>query len=265
MKVLTGILLLIAALYLAASGVLYFGQRAMMYRPPDTTARSPASAGFPEASTVRIKTADGEQLVAWFAPPQEGKPIVLFFHGNAEILAWRVERFKELTRDGGGLLAVSFRGYAGSTGSPSEAGLIADGEAAYTFAAARYAADRIALWGYSLGSGVAVRLAARHPVARLVLEAPYTSAVDIAAAHYPFMPVRWLMLDQFRSIEHIKDVRAPLLVLHGAEDNVVPISFGERLFAAANEPKRFVRFPEGGHINLDRFGVTGIVRQFVSK
>jgi fermentation-respiration switch protein FrsA (DUF1100 family) len=265
MKILTGILLLIGAAYLAVGGVLYFSQRAMMYRPPDTTARSPASAGFPEASTVRIKTADGEQLVAWFAPPRDGKPIVLFFHGNAEVLAWRTERFKELTNDGIGLLAVSFRGYAGSTGSPSEAGLIADGEAAYTFAAARYPASRIVLWGYSLGSGVAVRLAAKHPVAKVVLEAPYTSTVDIAAALFPFMPVRWLMLDQFRSIDYIKDVHAPLLVLHGARDRVVPIVFGERLFAAANEPKRFVRFPEGSHINLDQFGATGIVRQFVSQ
>lgn len=265
MKILTGILLLIAVLYAAAGGALYFGQRALLYRPPDTIARTPASEGFPEASTIRIKTRDGEQLVAWFAPPKDGKPIVLFFHGNAEILAWRVERFKKLTRDGIGLLAVSFRGYAGSTGSPSEAGLIADGEAAYGFAIARYPADRIALWGYSLGSGVAVQLAAKHPVAKLVLEAPYTSTADVAAARYPFMPVRSAMLDQFQSIEYIKDVHAPLLILHGAEDHVVPISFGERLFAAANEPKRFVRFPEGGHINLDRFGAVEIVRQFVSQ
>jgi fermentation-respiration switch protein FrsA (DUF1100 family) len=264
MKILTGIFLLIAALYLGAAGVLYFGQRAMMYRPPDTIARTPASAGFPEASNIRIKTSDGEQLVAWFAPPKDGKPIVLFFHGNAEILAWRVERFKKLTQDGVGLLAISFRGYAGSTGSPSEAGLLADGEAAYSFAVARYPANRIALWGYSLGSGVAVRLAAKHPVAKLVLEAPYTSTVDVAAARYPFMPVRWLMLDQFHSLDYIKDVHAPLLVLHGGADHVVPIGFGEELFAAANEPKRFVRFPDGGHINLDRFGATEIVRQFVS-
>ena len=265
MKILTGILLVIATLYLGAAGVLYFGQRAMMYRPPDTIARTPASAGFPEASNIRIKTGDGEQLVAWFAPPKDGKPIVLFFHGNAEILAWRVERFKKLTQDGVGLLAVSFRGYAGSTGTPSEAGLLADGEAAYSFAAARYPANRIALWGYSLGSGVAVRLAAKHPVAKLVLEAPYTSTVDVAAARYPFMPVKWLMLDQFHSLDYIKDVHAPLLVLHGGADHVVPIGFGEELFAAANEPKRFVRFPEGGHINLDRFGATEIVRQFVSQ
>src|SRR6185312_10428344 len=102
----------------------------------------------------------------------------LYFHGNAEILAWRVKRFKTLTEEGLGLLAVSFRGYGGSTGSPTEAGLIEDGEAAYAYLAARYPEGKIAVWGYSLGSGVAVRLAAAHPVAKLVLEAPYTSTLD---------------------------------------------------------------------------------------
>jgi fermentation-respiration switch protein FrsA (DUF1100 family) len=265
MKILMGLLLSILGAYGALAAALYFGQRSLMYRPPETVARTPASAGFPEASNVRIKTADGEQLVAWFAPPKEGKPIVLFFHGNAEVLSWRAGRFKKLTENGVGLLAVSFRGYAGSTGSPSEEGLIADGEAAYRFAAARYSEKRIAIWAYSLGTGVGVRLAAAHPVAKLALEAPYTSAVDVAAAIYPFVPVRWLMLDQFRSIDYIKDVHAPLLILHGERDRVVPIFFSETLFEAANEPKRFVRFPEGGHINLGDYGVTEIVRKFMEE
>jgi uncharacterized protein len=263
MKILTGIFLLILAAYAVMAATLYFGQQAMMYRPPENVARTPESAGFPQASNVRIKTSDGERIIAWFAPPKDGKPIVMLFHGNAEILRWRVERFKKLTQGGVGLLAVSFRGYAGSTGTPSEAGLIADGEAAYRFAAARYPAKQIVVWGYSLGSGVAVRLAAAHPVAKLVLEAPYSSAVEVAEERYPFMPVRWLMRDQFRSIDHIKDVHAPLLVLHGGQDRVVPISSGEKLFASANEPKRFVRFPEGQHTDLDHFGAVDIVRKFI--
>lgn len=262
MKILMGILLSILGAYGVLAAALYFGQRALMYHPPEKIARPPASVGFPQASIARIKTADGEQIVTWFVPPKEGKPIVLFFHGNAEILAWRAERFKKLTANGIGLLGVSFRGYGGSTGSPTEAGLIADGEAAYKFAAARYSEKRIAIWAYSLGSGVGVRLAAAHPAAKLVLEAPYTSAVDVAAALYPFVPVRWMMHDQFHSIDYIKDVHAPLLVLHGERDRVVPIAFGEELFAAANEPKRFVRFPEGGHVNLDDFGAAEIVRKF---
>lgn len=265
MKILMSILLLILGAYGVLTAALYFGQRSLMYRPPETIARTPASAGFPAASNIRIKTADGEQLVAWFAPPKEGKPIVIFFHGNAEVISWRAKRFQKLTENGVGLLAVSFRGYAGSTGSPTEAGLIADGEAVYKFAAARYSEDRVAIWAYSLGTGVGVRLAAAHPVAKLVLEAPYTSAVDVAAAIYPFIPVRWMMHDQFHSIDYIKEVHAPLLILHGERDGVVPIAFGEKLFEAANEPKRFVRFPEGGHVNLDDFGAAEIVRRFIEE
>jgi fermentation-respiration switch protein FrsA (DUF1100 family) len=263
MKILIAIFLLLAGAYVALATALYFGQRALMYHPPETVARTPASAGLPAASNIRIKTADGEQLVAWFAPPDGDKPLVIFFHGNAEVLSWRTARFKKLAQEGVGLLAVSFRGYAGSTGTPTEDGLIADGEAAYRFAAARYPARRIAIWGYSLGSGVAVRVAAAHPIAKLVLEAPFTSTLEVARARFPFMPVGWLMLDRFLSIDHVKDVRAPLLVLHGEQDRVVPIRFGEALFAAANEPKRFVRFPEGGHVNLDHFGATEIVRKFI--
>jgi fermentation-respiration switch protein FrsA (DUF1100 family) len=265
MKILTGILLSIAVVYGAISAILYFGQRGMMYRPPETSVRSPERAGFQEARTIRIKTRDGEQIVTWFVPPKDGKPIVIYFHGNSEILAWRVKRFKALTEEGLGLLAVSFRGYGGSTGSPTEAGLIEDGEAAYAYLAARYPADKIAVWGYSLGSGVAVRLAAAHPVAKLVLEAPFTAAVDVAAERFPFMPVRFFMLDQFHSIDYIKDIHAPLLILHGAKDTTVPAALGEKLFAAANEPKRFVRFPNGTHTDLDHFGATEIVRKFISE
>src|SRR5262249_38061086 len=153
--------------YGVALGVMYFGQRKLMYRPPETTVRSPERAGFQQARTIRIKTKDGEQIVTWFVPPAEGKPIVMFFHGNGEILAWRVKRFEALTANGLGLLAVSYRGYAGSTGSPTEEGLINDSEAAYSYLATRFPKEKIAIWGYSLGSGVAVRLAAQHQIAKL--------------------------------------------------------------------------------------------------
>ena len=117
--------------------------------------------------------------------------MVLYFHGNGGALRNRVGRFRALIADGNGLVALSYRGYGGSTGSPTEAGLIADAEAAYAFAAARYPAERIVLWGESLGSGVAVALGAGHRVGRIVLEGSFTSAADVGAAHaYRFLPVR---------------------------------------------------------------------------
>ena len=244
--------------------LMFIFQRAMMYPAPQTVRTAPADAGFPQAQEIVLDTSDGEKAIAWHLPPAEGKPVVIFFHGNGEVLAWCVPRFRALVADGTGLVALSFRGYAGSTGTPSEAGMIADGEAAYTFAAALYPPQRIVPWGYSLGSGVAVAIAAAHPVGKVILEAPYTSAVDVAAAAFPFLPVRWLMRDRFSSDERIHNVRAPLLVMHGVKDTVVSIRFGERLFALANEPKRMHRFPDGDHVNLDGQGAMDVAKAFLA-
>jgi fermentation-respiration switch protein FrsA (DUF1100 family) len=245
--------------------LVYAVQRSMMYPSPDAARISPEQAGFPQAQEVVLDRPDGAKIILWHVPPRDGKKVALFFHGNGEVLAWRVPRFRELTADGTGLVAVSFRGYGGSTGRLSEAALIDDGVAAYAFAAEHYAADRIVPWGYSLGSGVAVAIASTHPVGRLVLEAPYTSTVDVAAAVFPFLPVRWLMKDTFRSDLRIAQVKVPLLVLHGARDRTVPMRFGERLYALANEPKRFVRLPDAGHNDLDLHGAMAATRQFLDE
>ena len=191
--------------------------------------------------------------------------MVLYFHGNGGALRYRVDRFRALTTLGDGLVALSYRGYGGSSGSPSESGLIEDAKAAYDFATARYPAERIILWGESLGTGVAIAIAAERPVARLVLEAPFSSAVDIAAGAYPFVPVRWLMKDQFRSDLRVAQVKAPILVLHGDRDDVVPIASGERLFSLITGPKRFLRIAGGGHENLGGFGVIEAARKFVER
>ena len=137
-----------------------------------------------------LDTPDGARVIVWHIPPRGDRPVWLYFHGNGGALRYRVDRFRELTAHGEGLVALSYRGYAGSTGRPTEAGLIADARAAYDFAVKRYGADRIVLWGESLGSGVALALAAERPVARIVLEAPFLSAVDVAAGVYPYLPVR---------------------------------------------------------------------------
>ena len=243
---------------------MYATQRSLMYFP-DTRRTPPADAGLRDAEEVVLDTADGEKVIAWHVPPRGSKPVVLYFHGNAGSLALRADRFRALTGDGTGLVALSYRGYGGSTGSPSEAGLIADATAAYEFAISRYPAERIVLFGESLGTGVAIALAAERKVARVILQAPFTSAADIGAAVYPFLPVRLLMKDQFRSDERIGKVRAPLLILHGAFDRIVPLAFGERLLALANEPKRLVRFPRGGHNDLDSQGAQAVVREFLSE
>jgi uncharacterized protein len=244
--------------------LMYVAQRSLMYFP-ERVRTLPAAAGLPEAHEVALDTKDGETVIVWHVPPRGEKPVVLYFHGNGGALRYRVARFRALIADGNGLVALSYRGYGGSTGSPTEAGLIADAEAAYAFAAARYPAERIVLWGESLGCAVAVALAASHRVGRIVLEASFTSAADVGARAYWFFPVRLMMKDQFRSDLRIGKVTAPLLFLHGARDWVAPIALGERLYALANEPKRFVRFSDGGHEDLDLYGAQNAVRAFLAQ
>ena len=218
----------------------------------------------PQAQEVVLDTADGEKVIAWHVPPRGDKPVVLYFHGNGGALNLRVDRFKRLTADGTGLLALSYRGYGGSTGKPTEAGLIADARAVYAFAAERYP-GRIVAWGESLGTGVAIALAAEKPVTHLILDAPFTSAVDVAAAAYFLLPVRLLMKDQFRSDERIRQVTAPVLILHGEADSVIPIAYGERLLAMIPGKKQLVRFPGGQHVDLDRHGAMDVALKFLAE
>jgi uncharacterized protein len=263
MAILKWIVIVLAAIYLVGVALLYFKQREMLFPIPPVGRTAPTAAGFPQAEEDVLTSADGEKVIIWHVPPKPGRPVVLFFPGNGDFLAGRVSRFKAITSDGTGLVALSYRGYAGSTGLPSEVGLLQDADAAYAFTAARYPADRIVAWGFSLGTGVAVAIAAEHPVGKLILEAPYTSTVDVAASLFSFVPVRLLMRDPFRSDRRIADVNVPLLIMHGDADPAINIRFGERLFALAHEPKQFVRFPGGGHENLDDFGAMETARHFI--
>ena len=260
----TGLKFLLGALVAFGGFVLlmYLVQRSLMYHP-DRQRTPPAEAGLPQAEELVLDTADGEKVVVWHIPPKADRPVVIYVPGNAGGLNLRADRVRALTADGTGLLALSYRGYGGSTGSPTETGLIADAHAVYAFAASRYPTERIVPWGESLGGGVAVALASTQKVGRLMLEAPFTSAIDVGARVYWFLPVRLLMKDPFRSDLRIARISVPVLIVHGTRDNVVPFAFGERLFALANEPKRFVRIEGGGHSDLDRFGALNAVRAFL--
>jgi fermentation-respiration switch protein FrsA (DUF1100 family) len=264
MVVLKWTLIVLLSGYVGVVLLLYVLQRSLMYFP-DIARTAPAAVGLPAAEDLLLDTPDGERVVVWHVPPRGERPVVLYLHGNGGALSHRSERFRALTADGTGLVAVDYRGFGGSSGRPTEAGLLIDAETAYAFAVAHYPIARIAAWGESLGTGVAVALAAARPVGRLILEAPFTSTADLAARQYPFVPVHWLMKDQFRSDLHIAAVAAPLLIMHGDRDPVVPIAYGERLFALAHEPKRFMRFPQGEHENLDRFGALAAVNAFLAE
>jgi fermentation-respiration switch protein FrsA (DUF1100 family) len=263
MTVLKWLVILVAVGYLGGLAALFFTQRSFIFPIPTTDRTAPEAAGFPEAEEHILTTADSEKVIVWHVPARPGHPVVLYFHGNGDFLAGFFGRFRQIIADGTGVVALSYRGYAGSSGQPSEWGLLQDAAAAYAFTTARYSAEKIVAWGFSLGTGVAVTLAAEQPVGKLILEAPYTSLADVAASLFPIFPVRLVMKDQFRSDERIARVTAPLLIMHGAHDATIPIIFGERLFARAHEPKQFVRFPEGDHNNLDDYGAVKTARDFI--
>ena len=211
-----------------------------------------------------LDTADSERVIVWHVPPCDGQPVFVYFHGNGGSLRWRDERFHDLIADGSGLVALSYRGYGGSTEHPTVKGLIEDAKAAYAFSVAHYPAERLVLWGESLGSALALTLAAENPVGCVVLEAPFTSAVDVGAQHYWFVPVRLFMKDRFRSDLRAGKVIAPVLVVHGENDVVVPITLGERLYGLLRTPKRFVRVAGAGHNDLGARAVAA-AKEFIAE
>lgn len=251
-------------LYFSVCGFLYFFQRSLLYFP-ETIYSSPNDSGLPEATEEKIKTADGETIIVWHIPPSdENKPVIVYFHGNGGSIYYRAGRFQMLAAQGFGIVGVSYRGYGGSSGSPSEQGLIEDARAAYEFTTKHYPATRIALWGESLGGGVAIALAAEKPVAKIVLESPFTSVADVASALYWFVPVRLLIKDPFRSDLRVEKITAPILVMQGALDNIVPPRFGQRLYEMIKGPKKIVRFPKGSHNDLSLHGALKEAAAFLS-
>ncbi|MBF0561040.1 MAG: alpha/beta hydrolase [Alphaproteobacteria bacterium] len=247
------------------SGIYAF-QRSLMYVPyPLMT--TPAKAGVPEMSELRLTTVDGLELVSWYVPAAKGQPTVVYCHGNTGNIASRAFKVRPFLDRGYGVILVGYRGYGSNPGSPTEEGLHMDAMAASQFLADQnIPANRILYYGESLGSGVAVRLAAEHRCpGAIVLEAPFTSTVDVAMGTYWFLPVKQMIKDRFESITRIDRVGAPLLVLHGENDGVVPVRLGRELFEAAAPPKEAAYFPAGGHIDLFENGAIPKIFDFLDR
>jgi hypothetical protein len=248
-------------LYGAATGYMYVFQRNFVFKPTGTLA-SPMEKGLENVTVESVPMRDGKRMTVWRAVPgREGAPTVLYFHGNSSNLSGRWKRFKEITDSGMGLYAPTYRGYAGGEGTPSETALIAD--ALEHFDRASENASGIILHGESLGTGVASAVAANRDAKALILEAPYTAAVDIAAAGYPWLPVALLMKDPFLSRERIIDVSEPLLIIHGTDDAVIPFEHGQALYQLANEPKKMATIEGAGHGDLWTKGLWSHVTEFL--
>lgn len=222
-------LFVVASIYIGVCAIMFVMQRSLQYIP-DARAMNPVAEGLTGVVSQTLTTPDGERIVVWWSPPADAtRPVFLYLHGNGANLVARARRFERLIADGTGLMAVSWRGYGGSTGSPTEAGLITDARTAYAELVRRVDPRRIVLFGESLGTTVAVKLAAEVPVAALVLDSSFTSALDVAAGVYSFLPVHLLMLDQFRADLAAPRVTVPVLQIHCRPDPVTPFPLAERL------------------------------------
>jgi len=254
MALILKVVALLAALYALISLGAAAIQRLLMYAP-DTTRTSPASVGLRAVQEVVIRAADGERVLAWYGAAALGEPTILYFHGNGGSLVTRTERIAKYMARGLGVFMMTYRGYGGSTGRPSEKANVSDAKAAYD-ALVQLGVEpaRIFIYGESLGTGVAAQVAAARASAGLILDAPFTSMLDLATLHYPQLPARWLMSDHYRTTDHIAKVKAPLLILHGEEDTIIPVNMGRAVFDLAQQPKEIAIFPGAGHSNHYLFG-----------
>lgn len=240
-------------------------QRQLLYFPL-AEAPPPVAGVLPGAEDVAFETADGLRLGGWFRQGPPGSTTVVVMNGNAGDRSHRAPLAAALAREGFGVLLFDYRGYAGNPGTPSERGLLADARAAVDHVASRSDVDpaRIAYYGESLGAAVAVALSAERPPAALILRSPFTSLEDMAKLHYPWLPVGPLLVERYDSIGRIPAVRAPLLVIAGTADGIVPPSHSRRLYETANGPKRFLAVEGADHNDLELLAGSRVIAEVAS-
>lgn len=264
---------LVTACLAAAGGLLLLWafQRTLIYFPLDHVP-SPSDVGLTEVETVTFPTEDGLVLSGWFVPSRAATVVgtVIVFNGNAANRAYRAPLAATLRDHGFQVLLFDYRGYGGNGGAPTEPGLRADARAARAFLLGRADVDgsRLVYFGESLGAAVAVALAAEHGPAAMVLRSPFTSLVDVGRAHYPFLPVALLLRDRFASLDIIRNVGCPVLVIAGDGDRIVPVSQSRRLHDALRAPKDLMIIAGADH-NDPELGageeMMAVVVQFLSK
>jgi len=244
---------MLLALLCALPALLWFYQRKLIYLPLERSI-PPAATLLPGVQELSLETADGESLGAWFLPVHDATATVLLMQGNAGNRAQRVPLARALAERRLATLMFDYRGYGDSSGKPSEDGLIADARTALDWLERRDGVDpqRIVYFGESLGAAVAVALAVERPPAALVLRSPFTSMIDMGRLHYPLLPVRWLLVDRWASVDRIEQVHCPLLVVAGGADAIVPVGQSRALFERSPAiVRRFELIEKADHNDLE--------------
>ena len=237
------ILLFVVICYAVVCLLAFLFQRKLMYLPSSGAPAYPD--GAPGLVEIALEADDGTALAAWYWPGERRGTVVLF-HGNAGHRGHRLFWMRRIHAMGYGAFVLDYRGYGGSDGAPSEPGFYLDGDAAIRWVRGN-AEGSLVIAGTSIGGGVAIEMARRSEPAGLLLTDTAPSTTDIAKNAYPFLPVEAFLKDRFDSRKKIGEIAAPVLILHGEADRIVPIALGRALFDLATEPKRFVSFPDVGH------------------
>lgn len=237
----------LGSFYAALIVLMFVLQRHIIYHPQQGMGQ-PADYGFVAAKQVEILTKDGERLIGWYAAPTTKSEIIVYFHGNAGHLGDRASKLRAFAESGYGVFSVSWRGYGNSTGSPSEAGLMEDARAAITWL--KLSPENLILYGESLGSGVAVRMATEFDARLVMLEAAYISVQKRGQELYPWLPVKYLLRDNFDSLHFIDKIHAPLVMIHGDKDTIIPVAHGKTLFEKAVQPKKIYIYEGVGHTDF---------------
>lgn len=252
--------------YVALVTLLFIFQRKLQYIPMGAVG-FPADYHLDNFEAIQLKAADDVKILAWYKKPKIGKKIILHFHGNAGNLGDRSLKFRRFSDNEFGVLAVTYRGYSGSEGYPTESGLMLDGDAALKFLLDEgYQLSDIIIFGESLGSGIAIPLAAKNKFYAVILEAPFASAASVAQKTYWFVPVKFLLRDKFDSLSVASEVTSPVLVFHKTRDKIVPYSEGEELFGATGSArKKFVTVQGVGHIDFDNEFLVDEMQEFLKE
>jgi uncharacterized protein len=261
-RVAVGAIIVLALAYVMVLATLYLFQRDFQY---DRGGRlfALSETKLAQAELVSIPSADGSNVSGWYQAPAAGKPLILYFRGNAQSFSREHVRYEAFVADGYGFLAFDYRGFAGSPGEVTEENILADGLAAYDWAKAK--GFPIVIWGRSLGSGPATYVASLRDADALMLETPFDSAVSVAADRYGFLPVGLLMFDQFPVESWIRDVAEPVYVAHGTADRTVGVGHGERVYALAPNKDELWIEPGAGHGDLWDRGIWGRAKGFFER